>query len=189
MGIEVNLKKFSNSDPLDFQQLNDIIDAVILIGTKMPTIETPQAPGGNTGGTVQTSITVANSDKVTSAVPITSKADGGTPKVITYKDASGNQIVFSAPPKIVVSARQTSTGKGLAIANLKEVGSATFTVQAGWTAPRTTSGDITIDYIAIGTVNKSSAPASTAGTNGSAGTSGSTTGPTYVAPRGAFIPE
>lgn len=186
MGIEVNLKKFSNSDPLDFQQLNDIIDAVILIGTKMPTIETPQAPGGNTGGAVQTAITVANSDKITSAVPITTKNDGGTPKVITYQDSSGNQIVFTSPPKVVISARQGSTGKGLAVVNVKEVGSATFTVQGGWTAPRTNSGDITIDYIAIGTVNKSSAPAGNAN-NGA--TSGTTATPRYVPPRGAYLPE
>lgn len=185
MGIEVNLKKFSNSDPLDFQQLNDIIDAVILIGTKMPTIETPQAPGSNTGGTVQTSITVANSDKITSAVPITSKADGGTPKVISYQDSSGNQIVFTSPPKVIVSARQGSTGKGLAVVNVKEVGSATFTVQGGWTAPRTNNGDITIDYIAIGTVNKSSAPAA----NAASGSTNSTTTKTYTAPRGALLPE
>lgn len=180
MAIEVNVKKFSNNDPVDFAELNKLVDAVIEIARKMPVTQTSSS--SSTGGALQTSLTIANSDVIEKATPIGTDKPAGVLKTIFFKDASGNAISFNQPPLVVASPRSSTAGSGMPVVYVKEVNTSSFTVVGAWTSPRTSTGNIGINYIAVGTVTASSAP------NGSSSGSSDSSSyyPTYVAPRGAL---
>lgn len=182
MGIEVNVKKFSNNDPVDYAELNKLVDAVIEIARKMPVTQT--ASSGSSGGAIQTSLTIAHSDTIEKATPIGTDKPAGVSKVIYFKDPKGAAVSFNSPPIVVVSPRVTTTGAGMPVVYVESVATSYFTVRGAWTSPRTATGNIGINYIAVGVTTGTSTPSS--GNNGS--TTGSSSGAEYypyVVPRGA----
>lgn len=146
--VSVDVQEFSANSPLDYAELNKLVLAIKTIAAAMPTVSTA-APTATATVANAASTILTGTYSLTNAPVLGAKGIGANYTVPFMRD--NKPVTFSSPPFVVAWARATAPGSGMAILNKNGASTTTnFPVRGGWVA-RTTTGNFTVEYIAIGT--------------------------------------